>query len=103
MEVRGLLYILLLPVPGAPALRLALAEVGDDMLPAPAAPPPPAALPENSSRGFTLVAVRVMRPDTAIGCDSLCCTETEQASEELRLLLMVAVLVVVSGALPDRI
>lgn len=78
MEVRGLLCSLLLPVPGAPALRLALAEAGDAMLPAPVTPPPaPAALPETSSRGLTLVAVRVIRPDTAIGCDSLCCAGLE--------------------------
>lgn len=42
-------------------------------LPSPTAPldAPPFAL--NSGRGVTFVAVREIRPDTAIGCASLCC------------------------------
>lgn len=72
IEVRGLLCTLRLAELGAPALRFVLPEAGDAMLPAVPPPPAAAALPENSSRGLTLVAVLVMRPDTAIGCDSLC-------------------------------
>lgn len=77
MDVRGLLCTLLAADPGAPAFRFVLAELGDVMLSAD--PPPPAvaaALLENSRRGLTFVAVRVMRPDTAIGCESLCCRES---------------------------
>ncbi len=76
IDVRGLLCSLLFAEPVAPALRFALPAEGDAKLPAPPPPSPPppaaAALPENSRRGLTFVAVRVIRPDTAIGCDSLC-------------------------------
>lgn len=86
MDVRGLLWSLLLADIAMPSLpeapRFTRAEEGDETFPANPPPPPPLPVPalaatapllENSSRGLTFVAVRVMRPDTAIGCDSLCC------------------------------
>lgn len=66
VDVRGLLRTLLLARP-APSLadRFPL-PVGDAR---PRGAPPMLALRENSSFGLTFVAVRVVRPDTAIGSD----------------------------------
>ena len=79
IDVRGLLCTLLfadMPAPSlADAPRFALPEAGDARALTPLRSPPLAAagLAEYSSLGLTLVAVRVSRPETAIGCASLCC------------------------------